>query len=88
MSKTKKLTPSPKELKKMEKTAADIVKSFNKYHLPPRIALAVLLGVADTVMTVGRIENAGHENGKMRIEITRRVGDKMPGTDETQSYIR
>jgi len=87
-TKIKKLNPTPKDLKKMEKTANTIVKAFNKFKLPPRIALAVLLGVADTVMDVGRIENAGHNNGKMRIEITRKIDDAMPKTDETPSYIR
>jgi len=88
MIKTKKLVPSSKDLKKMEKTANAIVRSFNKFKLPPRIALAVLLGVADTVMAVGKIENAGHTTGTTRIEITRKLDGAMPKIEEVPSYIR
>jgi len=87
-TKIKKLNPTPKDLKKMEKTANTIVKAFNKFKLPPRIALAVLLGVADTVMDVGKIENAGHTTGTTRIEITRKLDGVMPKTEEVPSYIR
>ena len=72
----------------MEKTANSIIRAFNKYKLPPRIALAVLLGVAENVMSIGKIGTAGHTTGTIRVEIIRKQEGEMPKTEEVPSYIR
>jgi len=76
-----------KENKLMISTTNYVLQHFTKKKLPPRVAIAVLLTAAETVMRYGHIDNAGHQFGKHRVEFIYSTGG-TPTKADTSSYIR